>query len=399
MSKKHITSTRRGVLSGLGVGSLAATAGCLTTLPSFGQRVRFGAVDEPAPDGAAYRRWLPAGERTNARYHVPGNRGEQTLGGPIEDGGISNSMEYVGVDLTDVEYVCDVNGVFVLRTDPDRDRIEQVLDELEYRQIDSYRGFERYERPSTAAVGFGTASVAVGDDAVLYTGDGPAHLEPIVDAGAEESARVATQREPIMALFETVGAYPVTNISYSDVGGRNGPVVARADQYAFDDEAAYAVRTRLYGDETEISRREIESQIESRTDSTPYALDAHRVDLRIDEPFVTIAAEFDHDEFREQFGPTTNYPLVSWDINYHETDEEVKLVHLAGETVDPDRLEIQGEGLSGELPQFGETYRKVSPGDSIVISVAGNEGWSVGLAVVDQTTGDTHPLFAQRDPN
>lgn len=398
MSENHIRSTRRGVISGLGVGCLAATAGCLTTLPSFGQRVRFGAVDEPAPNGADYRRWLPAGMNTNARYHIPGERGEQTLGGPIEDRRISNSMEYVGVDLTDVAYVCDVNGVFVLRTDPDRDRIEQVLDELEYRQIDGYRGFERYERPGTAAVGFGTASVAVGDNAVLYTADDPAKLEPIVDAGAEESARVATQREPIMALFERVGAHPVTNISYSDVGGRNGPVVARADQYAFDDEAAYAVQTRLYADD-DISRRDIESKIESRTDSTPYALDARRVDLRIDEPFVTIAAKFDHDEFTDQFGPTTDFPLVSWDITYHETDEEVELVHLAGEEVDPDRLEIQGEGLGRELPQFGEMHRTVSPGNSIVISVAGHEDWSVGLAVVDQTTGETHPLFAQRDPS
>lgn len=398
------STTRRELLAGLGIGSVAATAGCLTTLPSFGQRVRYGEVDEPAPGGAAYRRWVPAGGTASVHYQVPGQRGERTLGGPIEDQRISTSMEYVGVELPDAEYVCRVippstdTSVFVLRTTPDRTHVEQVLEDLGYDRADPYRGVDRYERSEgrNGPVRLGDASVGVGDDAVLYTEDDSAELlEPIIDTGVGESRRAHTQRAEVAELFGAIGAHPVTDIGY-DVGGlADSSLMARAEQYTFDADAAYAIGTRMYADGDDISRRDLESEIESHPD----AVDATRVDLRIDEPLVTIAVELDHDRFLEHFGPPIDYPLVIWDLTYDEDAEEVEVVHHAGEDVDPDRLELQSRGIDDELSQFGDEYRTVSRGDSLVVDVAGYEDWAVILALVDPVTGDTEPSVVQTDPN
>lgn len=394
-------TTRRRLLAGLGTGFGLATAGCLTTLPSFGQRVRYGEVEEPSPDGATYRRWLPADQGARAFYHVPGERGEETLGGPIDDTSMSSRMEYVGVDMDDVAYACRISthredDVFVLRTDPDLTHIEGVLDDLAYEPVDRYRGVDRYERPSdqNVTVGSNQASVGIGDDVVLYTEETVAQLEPIIDAGVDVSYRVHSQRQELKTFFEAIGGQPAMDVTYTDIGELEDSMArGSARQYVFDDDAAYFIRTVLNAEGEDISRSEQESWIESRE----YATDARRVDLRIDEPLVTIAVEFDHDRFLEQFGPAIDIPLVTWDVTYHRDSEAVEVVHLAGESVDAEGLAVRGDNLGNELPQFDDQYQTVSPGDSLAIDVSGHEDWHVGIAVVDPVSGVEQPLFFRED--
>lgn len=392
MTEEQLT-TRRTLLTGLGVGTVAATAGCLTTLPSFGQRVRYGDVDEPAADGATYRRWLPDTEGARAYFHVPGERGEETLGGPVNDSDITNRMPYVGVERSEVEYICRVfpnesDGVFVLRTDPDREHVQQVLANRDYERVDAYRGVDRYEYDESASVG-------IGDDVVLYTSDTVEQFEPVIDARTDESFSTRTQRERIAGWFETIGAHPVTEVNYWEVGEvEELPHVGVAEQYAFEEDAAYYIQSRVYPDGEDISQRELESEIES----VPNARDATRVDLRIDEPYVTVVVELTHDRFVKHFGPLFDYPLVNWESTYDADAGEVEFVHDSGEAVDSTRVEIRGSGFSDELPQFADEYRTISPGDNVVVDITGYDDWTVGLDIVDPVTDKKTTLFSRFEP-
>lgn len=385
--------SRRGMLSGLGTGAVAATSGCLTTLPSFGQRVRYGAVDEPTPGEPVYGDWLPPGSGTSVRHHVPGQRGEETLGGPVEDRYISSGLEYVGVTFDEVEYVTRLGERFVMVGDVDQGRVRDQLDRNGYSSIDEYSGFERYEREHRP--GATSASVVVDDDAVLYSGGSIEELEPIIDAKTGGTPRAGERSETVKRQLETLGAHPVTTFGYTVEDETSRGLAAGGTQYAFDDESAYAIRTEIYLDPDDISRSDIEAEIESHPD----ARDATRVDLRIEDRVVTIAVELEHDTFVEHFGPLVDYPLAAWDASYDETEREVTLTYLGGDQTDPASFELINSETDEPVDgQFAEQYESLSAGATVTVLLGNRDELRLHVEYIDTERTERQGLFGFTAP-
>lgn len=380
-------TSRRALLAGLGTAGGVAISGCLTTLPSFGQRVRFGDVAAPSPKEPTYREWIPAeidAYRTfggpRFEYQVPGSRGETAIGAPYNDRWNKDIMDYVGIDYRSFESLITVGRVVVGRADFDRGRVDETLVRTQYEPTGAYEGFDLYRRtpPGTAddAGGRRGRTVAVGTDRILFARAGPEAIEELLDTGMGRRRRRHEADDAFGRMLEELGAHPVTLSSGGGptMGGESAD--SSGQGVAFDDTDAYVTWVFAFPDRTDISRTDAEEWVAE----TPNALDATRVDLRIDGRVVSVVAKFDHGTFADLFGPLFEYPYITWGIDHDDADETLSFVHEAGDTVDASLFSlVDRRGSKTETVRTLDSRETLGPGDTVSVDISDTGEWSFSL--------------------
>lgn len=383
--------TRREVLAASGVTAFAATAGCLTTLPSFGQRVRYGEVNEPDGGPPAYRDWLPATLDTEdgqlphqALFQRPGSRGESTLGGPVGeyDFEIKNHMDAVGVDIDTFEYVLKLgtgpNDTFVCRGDYDRSAVESALETMGYEFQETYEGYELYRwPPESDSDNFVQIQIALSSDALLYSDQEPHLTKALIDTSEGRRTRRVERDDQLARIASTDGAYPIMSLGM-DSETLDEEMGFRA--ITFDDEAVYAIDSIVYAGEREQTRRDIEAEIES----WPEAIEADRVDIRLTDQSEKIVGKLDHETATELLAPIYEYPHITWDKSFDAAAEEVTITPLVGNSVDASVFTVRD--ISGEYredepfpsseTQFTDIGETIGPEDVLRLDVSDQEEWA-----------------------
>lgn len=372
-------TTRRAMLASLGAAGAISSAGCLTTLPSFGQQIRFGDVDEPSASSPVYREWIPneieayrtAGS-THVEYQIPGERGERTVGAPYSDRSIKDGLDHVGVDFQSFEYLLRVGRVIVGRANVDRSHVGDAITQTGYEPHETTEEFELYHRTPPGA-GRGR-TVAVGDEHLLLARESPDAIRELLDTSAGRRTRRHEAESDFALLTDEVGGYPVTTLGASGPELDGETPTQSAGAAVFDDSYAYGVRTYVFPEETAVSR----SAVEGWLSESPRALDATRVDLRIDGRTLTVVLQVSHGVFEDLFGPLFEYPVITWGIEHDEG--ALRFVHEAGDSVDATLLTVRDR--IAETPadeQFSDVYDTVEPGDSVTLDVSGTEEWSFAV--------------------
>jgi hypothetical protein len=378
--------TRRGLLAAIGAASVASTAGCLTTLPSFGQRIRYGEVDEPSVDPPVYRDWLPESSRS-ATYIEPGAWGADTLGPPDVIDTIKERMAYVGMAFDSFDYAIAVDGTIVGRGTIDRAVAEETLTRVGYQSEGTERGYEFYYHPdSERAVAVGESAVLTAEE-TLDVSDPRAAILETLDAKAGRIARKHETSWKFARLTEEVGGQPAVTAADSgaiEFGGVEA--VAQARGYTYDGDDAYVTMGAMSPEDETYSKSDIREVLSE----FPEALEASRVDLRVDGRLANVVAKLPASVYRELVA-TYERPLSTWSVEYDAGRETVTFNYDAGERIDPavlvaKYLDPTGAGDGGSSyeerseptpTQFGDKYGTVTPGASLTVDVSAFDEWRV----------------------
>lgn len=385
--------SRRRFLAGVGAGGIASLAGCLTTLPAFGQRVRYGEVDEPSHDPPVYRDWLAEEDESVASVD-PGAWGPDTVSMPGIVNTITEQMDAVGIPFDSFDYALSIDsvpvGMTVARADIDRTAVEETLDQIGYEHERTDEGYDIYSRQYRDRV------LGVGDEFIIQSrdldGQGEAieNVEARIDTKAGRKTRQHEGNSEFARVTDAVGGYPWAGVSVGKGDGIGGieidgsEALYQGDGYTVDDDGAYLVRTLLFpaGETvTESDVRDYVSQFQAAT-----AMD--RVDIRIDGRLVTIVAKATHSRFEEWAGGYVR-PLTAWSVEYG--GGSVTFRYEAGESLDPSLLTTKYVDVSGDVTeetpyedlveptpvQFVDVYDTVEPGDALRIDVSELGEWRV----------------------
>lgn len=318
---------RRQFLGAIGASGLVASAGCLTTLPAFGQRVRFGEVSEPAFGPPQYQTWIPAlrddvvdqvddvASVTSVEYVEPGNMGAELLGAPYGGDRVKRMMEYVGIEFEAFDWVVTAQGDTVASASVDRDAVEATLARTGYERDGTYQGYDLYRRTDTRRV------LGIAEDRVLFNGyieEPYRYLKRVIDAGAGRTARRYETDDDFAQMTAAVAARPVTLIT----GGRfeidGTEAVLQAETLSTDGSSVYPGRLFLFPVGHDVSRGDIEQHIEQ----FPEALDATRVSVSVDGRIVSGIAEMTPETFL-QLEDVYERPLITWGVEFAEDADEV----------------------------------------------------------------------------
>lgn len=389
------TPSRRAVLAGIATAAGAATSGC-TTLPSFGQQVRFGSVETPATDRPRYRDWLPHFElpdgaradddivRAHVEYLEPGNRGRELLGTPVGGQSVKPAMDHVGIEFESIDWAVEYRRSVVARTTVDVPTVERALDPTGYEPYGSYEGYRLYERDDLNRV------IAVGEESLVFSGyvsEPTEYVTRYIDAGAGRTTRRHEAQDGFGSITDEVGAPSWTRIRAGtfNVGGSTARLRARSVE--FDDERVYAGRQFLFEAGADVTESEIRAQISQY----PEALEATRVDVQVDGPLVTVVGQLPPESYRTvSTVELYDQPIITWGLDWSEGDTTATLTHEAGDTVDasvftvglqPLSSRTDSEGDPSPRPsrptdeQFADHYDRIEPGDSLSIDVGGLDRW------------------------
>lgn len=339
----------------MAAGAGLSLAGCTSTLPPLGQRVRVGRVDVPPADPPAYRNWLPAPGEDGGRLHT--GRPADLPAGTFGRAHLATIPDWLGDPLEAYDRAVDVRPAYVFDGGPDRDTVADALDGTRYEPAGEYRGYDWYARPD------GPRRVAVTDGAAIWARGDRARsaIESVIDAEAGRVERRHEVDQDFAALSAAVGE------THFDVfGGINvlGAVAADALLSSFSltyDDAVYVRSQFLYEDAAAVPEGAIRRELRA----TDMAVDADAVDVRSDGRRAIVELRRDPDD------GNWRTPLVTWGGVFDPDDESVTLAHEAGEAVDAGDLTVSVRGPDGAREeadrQFADAYGTVEPGDALTL--------------------------------
>lgn len=359
------TTTRRGLLqaggAALAAGIAGSSAGCLSLLPPVGQQVRYGRVDVPAPTNTdpVYRKWLPATselpdlEHTdsaadiNWMYVTPGNLGREQLGGEFRIGidVVQSGLSYFGTPLSAHDHLVGVGSLGgVVESKVDRDHAGSVLVEGGFQPAGSYQGYDLFDRTDKPRL------VAVADDAVVQSrGDRRREkAETLIDAGDGRIERHHETDADFATFSEWVGAYPTIMEGFPPALV-DATVEESAMVYTFDEQAGYFINKYLYQEGETPTKQAIKQRL---NEDVNRAMQAWSVDIKIEEPRVTVQMRVEQDQFGSDFDDES-LPFVTWGVE--ESDETITVRHEAGESIPVDNLEISPREALQDPPAAGTT--------------------------------------------
>lgn len=375
--------SRRSLLAGAGAAAVASTAGCLTTLPTFGQRIRYGDVEEPSVDSPEYRNWMPESSG-GISYMEPPAWDSETLGPPDIVDHVKEDMVPVGVEFDSFDSVLYVDDVVVGRGEVDRSVAEETLNRAGYRYEDTTDGYDFYRGLDS------TGTVAVGEAGVLAVPESADSSDPRAAIGEKLDAnegRIARKHEEswkFARLTEAVGGQPAVTAADSgalEFGGTEA--VAQARGYTVEDGDAYVTMGAMSPEDETFDK----SDIREFLSQFPEALDASRVDVRVDGRLATVVAKLTADVYRELVA-TYERPLSAWSVAYSPRSDTLTVDYDAGEAIDPAVLTTKyrgtnqegrsfEDGLEPTPTQFEDEYDTVEPGASLTVDVSVFEEWTV----------------------
>ncbi|WP_124194972.1 hypothetical protein [Natrarchaeobius chitinivorans] len=382
-------------------------AGCLASMPTLGQQIRYADVDVPEAGDPVYGEWIPArsaiehadgGWRT-VRYARPNDAGENVVGAidPLPEQTVRARLDYLGVGYENYDHVVSVGPVTVCLGSFDSGTVRETVLASDYEEIGSYEGYDLFERTDL------TRGVAVRDGAVLFRhradGSGPLEspdLETVIDAeggrvprradeddGFDAVAR-ATGSQPTVQLFDGWG--PIVRELSEGFSARNSSMV-----YAYDGEYVYHRTVCLFEAEAPLTPREVEDVLVERNT----AVEAHGVEVTVDEPYLWVDIRETHEKFRSRVGTDAarRYPQITWGIDVADDVAGFTVRHDGGDPVDADLLTLYFDSQSrvqpGIEPQFADEFDVVEPGDSLTVAgLEGNRGESVALLYSPPETND-----------
>jgi hypothetical protein len=392
--------TRRSLLAGIGVAGLSTTAGCLTTLPAFGQRVRFGEVTEPPSGSPHYRHWVPdfaenireqidnPVRNTAVEYVEPGNRGEDLLGAGYGGDNAMRAMEYVGVDFEEFDWIVTDRGQAVARGTFDHTAVEETIGQIPYELDGHYRGFDLYRNDNIRRM------IGVSDELLVFTGyfdDPHGPVERVIDAGAGRITRRHEVVSEFASLSSATGARPVVTISPSQYSIEGTEAVLEARTLTPRESDVIAGRMLLLPENHGISR----SNFENHLAEFPEALEATRVDVSVEGRVATALGQLEPEVFLD-IEDVHDRPLITWDASYDADAETVTVTHKAGDSIDADQLTITFVDYSTQTgnreqadTQFTAVTDRVGPGTEVTVDVAEMANWHL-LIHGHSPDGDAH---------
>ena len=365
---QHVGSTRRDVLAA--VAGSGAVAGCTSTLPPLGQRVRFGRVDVPSPGPPGYRPWIPAASA------LPGGTPAAVQSvdpaalpaGGIGRGLFATRLDWLGTPFESFELAVNVGSAIVLEGPTDPATVAGAVGATTYTSAGEYEGYDLYTRldvPRTIAAGDGAAVVAYGETRRET-------VQALVDA---RDGRVGRRHETDDAFATLSGEAGLADFTVFDSLGIVERSVSEAllssTALEYTDEASYFQYQYLFPRPADVPRRAIRRELRaSETALDADAVDVRSagrravVDLRTDPPTGSRAA-----------------PVVTWGVDYDARASSVTLRHEAGTPIDAAELIVrvgtveEVDGLPDDLddPQFSDEYDVVEPGDSLRLPAGGDD--------------------------
>ncbi|MFC7177555.1 hypothetical protein [Halosegnis marinus] len=365
------STTRRGLLAGIGAAATAATAGCVEVLPPLGSRVTVGRVDVPAADPPTYRRWIPASSAVPGTAGVnPDNVIAARRTAPGTDNGwaitafarqvMTGRIDWFGYGYDHYDRAVMVDDGVVLTGEVDPAVVADALDGTGYTAAGEYEGYALYARddmPRTVAVRDGTVvwASSVGE------GDTGAVVRAIADAGAGRIEREHEANDDYAALTAATGeraANWVGPVGYDPTDEALGGAVASVA----DDRGTYVVSHTLYPEGVAVPVGRIERAL--RGDRR--AVESARAEVTAEDRFAVVEEWFPASATTGR-DPVT-FPQVTWGASHG--DATVTVRHEAGESVDADKLEVErsagGESSVADASFPGGT---VEPGDSLTVPV------------------------------
>lgn len=362
---------RRAVLAGIASGATAGMAGCLTTMPSLGQQVQFGRVDEPPASPPVYRDWvpeqLPERDRPPSITYTSPDKDVSKLF-PIGRGVLVAQLDYLGVPFSEFDHAMSFGDVAVALGPIDPDVVAETVDQTGYTETEPVDGLVAYGREDTRR------TVAVGDGVVIGAGSGTPEqrrqkIKRVQGARRGDVPRLAETNATFDKISQRVGVSPFFNLT---TGGRN--YLDGADdhpdsdwwtmEFRFDDDYVYFIHTHAYPKGETADRRYIEETVYD----SGRAPDTRNIDIRIDGRFGVIVEQLAREVYTDGKGQTVS-PHITWGI---EDSGDVTIVHEAGDSVDADILRIKGRVRGGRgrepLPtQFSDMVDSVTVGDRAVL--------------------------------
>lgn len=376
--------SRRRVVATAGLAAASAgAAGCTSTLPPLGSRVRFGRVDAPAADPPAYRRWIPAPdalpgpadeEYGNTISTTPGRVGQDVLGEPLRFPGnwIKRQIDHFGVGYEHYDHALHFGETVVLEGDVDPAAVEETLAATRYRATDDYEGYALYDRgdpPRTAAVGGDAVLLAHGEDR-------RERLEAVVDAERGAVPRRHERDEAFRLCSDAVGARPF--VYYQGDRAMELESTLHATATDFDEDGVYYSYTDVYPAGDRPSERDLRESAEEdrrarRADAAELAVGDRVVTLTMHESHATFA------ERRQRYGEG-DVPQVTWRLDVSEDPKRLTVTHEGGDAVPGDALLVKYDRHhpNATLPmkdadqQFGDA--RVSRGDALTVDVGDIDG-------------------------
>lgn len=391
----RLSGTRREMLAGLSTVAGVSMAGC-TTLPAFGQQVRFGSVDPPATNPPDYRNWIPEPESTDmpegdqyistyVEYLEPGSRGADLLGAPYGGRSVKPGMDDIGVAFADIEWAVATRGSVVARVSVDADTVDTALADTGYSRLGSYEGFDLYERSDLQR------TIGVGEDVVVfapYITEPTEHVERYIDAGAGRLTRRYESDAPFSTLTDSVQAPPWMTLTDGDLALDDGQSILGSQWMNFDDTTVYAGRTFLFPEDSDVTAEAIRSSVSQY----PEALDATRVEVTVDGAVATAVAQLPPERLLDSSGFSVyDQPIITWGLDWTPGDDTAVLTHEAGDTVAADVFTISLQAVAFDSTatsngpqrptpvetQFSDSYDRLEPGDSLAIDVSDVDSWQL----------------------
>lgn len=395
----------RAIGAGLAAGGGASTAGCLASMPTLGQQIRYADVDVPDAGDPIYREWVPArsaidhgdgGWRT-VRYATPNAMGKGVVGAtdPLPEQTVKARIDYLGVGYEHYDHVVSVGPVTVCLGSFDAATVRETVLTSGYEEIGAYEGYDLFERTNL------TRGVAVRDGTILFRHrahtSGPletADLETVIDTEAGRVPRRADEDDGFDAVARMTGAHPTVQLFEGW-----GPIVRELSEtfsarsssmaYAYDEEYVYHRTVCRFEEGADLTSREVEDVLTRENK----VVEAHGVEAAIDDPYLWVDIRETHEEFRSRVGDERRYPQVTWGVTVDGDGTGFTVSHDGGDPVDAALLTLffdsRGRVDPGIDPQFGDEFDVVEPGDSLTVGgLEGERDESVALLYSPPETND-----------
>lgn len=387
--------SRRTLLGGLG-GTLAAgttaLAGCMSTLPPLGRRVRYGRVDSPARQEPSYGDWLPApgalehgngdpiDPLSTAVYTTPGNLGREIIGADLSLGSsiMRASLDYFGVGFDAYDWALGVGPGIVLAGDVPVDDVDRTLTSTVYEPAGDHLDFGLYRRRDRdRAVGVSGTHVVFGlGDRAMET------VRTVIEVGRGRRDGVVDADDDAGLFVDAVGASPFTwyepdFYGFDRPGERDGPLdtepVVSAHSYQFTEEAMFFLVDALFEAGDVPSRGVVQDELESRS----MALQSLGVDVSMTDRLVTVEMRIDAADVNRDASQLV-VPQVTWSAHYDEAADVLTVTHHAGDPVDARSLRVQlDDGPATD--RLEPTTGTIEPGDALTVDLSGTETENVRI--------------------
>ena len=380
----------------LGTGLVASsTAGCLSSMPTLGQQVRYADVDVPESDEPTYREWTPAsfsrtdGDVPRVDYLAPrevyGDDAFVTGTHDLITGVFASYLDYLGVGYRNYDDLLNLGDAVVGRGSFDATSVRETVLDGGYEEAGEYEGYDLFERQGTAR------AVAVRDGTMVYSGveRALAVVETVVDARAGRRERLHEADDAFDSISRDLGAMPAMSFWRATDGAgdplgielfeghdpRWSVVCSTADaEYAYE-----VIHVRL-GTAATFSERRLKTHLEDRNEWAR----AHTADVTVDGAAVDVAVKWTREEALEWVGDRKRPapPQITWETTVEDGGDAVRIAHLAGDAVDATDLRLVYPGTDVPVePQFDDRFDTVQAGDELTVDV-GDRSDATSLQVV-----------------